>query len=419
MKIGIVCPYNMFEHSGGVREIVVNVAKGLEAKKHDVKIITPKPMGFKGEVPSDYILLGRSRRLNGALATAGDVAVEVDGDEIDRVLEREKFDVINFHEPWVPVLARQILSRSKNSAHVGTFHASLDDRLAAKSIVSLLTPYGRSIGEKMHLLTATSPASAAVLVNRNKGNGRLGNNLVENLRYIPCAVDLKFYQPFKKRISLNGPGTQTIVYVGRPDKRKGVDWLIKAFGLLVEQMPSTHLMIAGSGDRLSVLKQAVKSGKIANVSFLGQITDEHKRYLLGNADLACFPSLFGEGFGIVLVEAMAMGTPLLAGNNMGYRGVMKGDGLIGLVDPEATQDFANRMRAFLTNPHLRKMMGDWASHAAKQYDYPKVVDMYEAAFKEAHKIWLSSQQPSPEAEKDAKNRRKIVGWLSLRRHPRQ
>lgn len=414
MKIALVCPYNMFEHAGGVQEFIVNLAAGLRHKKHEVKIITPKPVGFTGEIPQDYILLGTSRRLNGTLSTVLDVGIEVDGDEIDKVLEREKFDVINFHEPWYPVLPRQISGRSQNAAHVGTFHAALPDSMTAKSIVNLLKPYGRTVAERMHLLTATGPAAASVLLNKSPTTG-ISAHLVKNLRYIPIAVDINFYKPFKKRMPLNGEGTKTVVFLGRPDKRKGIDWLVKAFQLLVEELPHVHLIIAGDGDRLKTIKQQVKSRKIPNVRFVGRVSDEEKRRLLGNADLTCFPSPYGEGFGIVLIESMAVGNFPLVGNNMGYRIVMKGDGRIGLIDPTATEDFANRMAAFLTNRSLSAMMNRWALESSRQYGYGKVIDQYEAVYKEALDIFRRSKSYE---DIDYGKKKKAFSWITVRRHAR-
>src|SRR3989338_11368194 len=80
---------------------------------------------------------------------------------------------------------------------------------------------------------------------------------------------------------------------------------------------------------------------------------------------------------------MAMGTPLLAGNNLGYINVMKGHGRIGLIDPQATKDFANRLAVFLSDKEQRKLMTTWSLNEVKKYDYPKIIDQYEAAYKEA------------------------------------
>ncbi len=416
MKIGLVCPWNMFEHAGGVQEVVINLAKGLRAKNYEVRIITPRPASFRGAAPEGYIFLGTSRRLNGTLSTVLDVGIEVDGDEIDKMLEREKFDVINFHEPWIPVLARQIAMKAKDVAMVGTFHASLPDSLAAKSIVNLFTPYGRSITEKMHLLTATGPAAAAVLLNKGINTG-ISAALIKNLKYIPVAVDLKFYRPLKKRTNLSGPGTKTIVYIGRPDKRKGIDWLLLAFAELVREMPEARLMIAGDGSRLSRLKLIVQQKKIPGVDFLGYVSEERKKELLGNADIACFPSLYGEGFGIVLLEAMSMGTPLIAGDNPGYRSVMRGTGRICLVDPKSTDDFANRLAVLISDQNLRRLLSEWSIKEVKQYNYPLIIAQYEAAYKEAFELMKSSK--AKEEDSGEKPRRKVVRWPFVRRHARQ
>src|SRR5574337_748044 len=153
MKIALVCPYNMFERTGGVQQLIKHLHDGLVKRGHSVKIITQKPAGFRGKIPDDYILFGVTRNFRGGFGTDGNWGMPADGEEIANILNKENFDVINFHEPWMPVLAWQMLKHSK-SAHVGTFHANLVDSAAAKSWVSVFLPYGRGIGQKMHVLTA-------------------------------------------------------------------------------------------------------------------------------------------------------------------------------------------------------------------------------------------------------------------------
>ncbi|KKU19810.1 MAG: Glycosyl transferase, group 1 family protein [Candidatus Saccharibacteria bacterium GW2011_GWA2_46_10] len=384
MKIGLVCPYNMFERAGGVQQVVQHLHDGLTKKGHTVKIITQRPSGFKGSVPDDYILLGITRDFKGGFGVAGNWGMPVNGEEIEQALDREKFDVINFHEPWVPILAWSMLPYSA-AAHVGTFHANLIDNIAAKSWPRIFTPYARGIGAKMHLLTAVSPAPASLLI--SKASKKWEDDLIRNIRYIPNGVDLKLYKPFKKRQPLSGPNTKTVVYVGRLDRRKGIHWLLRAFAQLQADMPNLHLIVAGEGSYRTRLLEIVKTEKIHNAQFVGYVTDEEKRRLLGNADVVCAPALYGESFGIVLLEAMAMGAPLLAGNNLGYINIMTGHGRIGLIDPKATVDFANRLNVFLTDEGLRKFLRQWNLTEVKKYDYPKIVDQYEAAYGEALVKW--------------------------------
>src|SRR4051794_21723409 len=110
MKIGLVCPYNMFEHAGGVHQLVIHLADGLRQKSHTVKIITPRPAGYDGPVPENYILLGTSTKFNPGMGTVGTWTYDIDKKAVQQLLDEEKFDVINFHEPWAPILARQILT---------------------------------------------------------------------------------------------------------------------------------------------------------------------------------------------------------------------------------------------------------------------------------------------------------------------
>ncbi len=176
-------------------------------------------------------------------------------------------------------------------------------------------------------------------------------------------------------------------------------------------------MIAGDGSRLSRLKLIVQQKKIPGVDFLGYVSEERKKELLGNADIACFPSLYGEGFGIVLLEAMSMGTPLIAGNNPGYRSVMRGTGRICLVDPKSIDDFANRLAVLLSDQDLRRLLSEWSIKEVKQYNYPRIIAQYEAAYKEAFGLMKNSK--AKEEDSREKPRRKVVRWPFVRRHARQ
>lgn len=405
MKIGLVCPYNMFDRPGGVQSLVLALAEGLKKRHHKVKIITPRPIGFKGDVPEDFILLGSSTRFNPGTGTTATWTFDVGSKDVKAMLAKEKFDVINFHEPWAPILARQILPLSK-AAHVGTFHANMADNAAAKYIVNLFLPYGRGIGDKLHQMTAVSAAPARILLEKDPNH-----RLVKNIKYIPNGVDSSIYKPPSRRIPLSGPGTKTIVYVGRLEKRKGVEWLIKAFKLLNDEMPNAHLVIGGEGGLRSRLEQVVAIYGIPNVKFLGYVTDEQKRQLMRNTDLFCAPAMFGESFGIVIVEAMASGAPIIAGHNIGFSSVISGRGRLGLVDSEATEDFANRLSVFLNDETINKLAREWSLGEIKKYDYSKIVEQYEQAYNAALTQWRADRHLNGEKAKNGKKR----FWKTKRR----
>jgi phosphatidylinositol alpha-mannosyltransferase len=379
MKIALVCPYNMFERAGGVGEVVVHLHQGLVKRGHKVKIITPRPFSFEGTVPEDYILLGTSTKFNAGLATDGTWTFNAGSDEIQEVLDAENFDIINFHEPWAPILARQILQLS-DAVHVGTFHANLIDSVAAKSLVNLFLPYGRGIGEKLDLVTAVSPAPAQVLIDKDPAH-----RLVKTIQYIPNGIDIKTYRT-RPSMALKHPKMKTILYIGRLEGRKGVKYLLRAFHELSQRNDKVQLMIAGSGPDESKLRDYVSEQEIPRVTFLGYISDKDKIHHLHRADAFCSPATRGESFGIVLLEAMAAGCPVVAGDNIGYQSVMQGTGAISLVNPKDTVDFARRLEIILFNEDLRKLWLKWAAESIRQYDYKHVVEQYEGAYKKAIKL---------------------------------
>jgi phosphatidylinositol alpha-mannosyltransferase len=399
MKIGLVCPYDMLEKSGGVADVVVHLREGLVKKGHTVKIITPRPNGYKGDVPKDYILLGNisGARFSAGLGTTATWTFDIDSDEVKEVLGREEFDVINFHEPWAPILARQMLPYS-NAAHVGTFHANFMDSAAGKSLVNLFIPYGRGIGGKLDLITAVSPAPASVFLDKDPHSP-----LVKNMRYIPNGIDLTKFQA-KPPMAIKHPKVKTILYIGRLEGRKGVKYLLEAYNQLASRRDDVQLMIAGQGQDEQKLRDFVDQNEIPRVTFLGYISDADKVHYLHRADLFCSPATRGESFGIVLLEAMAAGCPIVAGDNIGYQSVMKDTGAISLVNPKDIVDFSRRIEVLVFNEPLRKVWLDWAKKYVKQYDYKVIVNQYEEAYKEALKF--HGVRPK------AKSR------LSLRRHSR-
>jgi len=379
MKIALVCPYNMFERAGGVGELVINLRSGLIKRGHKVKIITPRPLSFEGDTPEDYILLGTSAKFNAGLATDGTWTFNIGADEIKEVLDREKFDVINFHEPWAPILARQMLQQS-DTVHVGTFHANLIDSAAAKSLVNLFLPYGKGIGEKLDLVTSVSPAPAQVLIDKDPDH-----RLVKNMVFIPNGINIKAFEA-KPSLAIKHPKVKTILYVGRLEGRKGVKYLIRAYQDLAAKRKDVQLFIAGSGPDEEKLRMYVKENDIPRVTFLGFITEQDKIHHLHRADVFCSPATRGESFGIVLLEAMAAGAPIVAGDNIGYLSVMKGTGSISLVNPKDTVDFSRRLEIMAFNEDIRSVWLKWASSYIKQFDYPKIVMQYEEAYKKAIKL---------------------------------
>lgn len=365
MKVGLVCPYNIFK-GGGVQECVLALQAELNRRGHDAKIITPAPRGYTGPEPDNVIFMGASADMKSPMSTTVQVSATGNNDRITEVLEAEKFDVLNFHEPWVPIISRQILARS-NAINIGTFHAKLPETRVSKTIERVITPYTKSILKSLHCLTAVSDSAADYVRHLTKAP----------VTIIPNGIDLKKYTPAPK----TKVETPTVFYIGRLEKRKGVKYLLKAFASLQERVPEARLIIGGDGPDREKLEEYAQNLKLKHVEFLGFVDDNDKIRLMQSSTVFCSPAIYGESFGIVLLEAMACQTPVVAGDNPGYMGVLKGRGALSIVNPRHSEDFARRLQLLLTDAEVRSIWNDWAKSEITQYDYAAIVDQYEAVYK--------------------------------------
>jgi phosphatidylinositol alpha-mannosyltransferase len=368
MKIGLVCPYDIFR-GGGVQECVLAIQTELKSRGHEAKIITPNPRKNDIAPHEDIIMVGTSTDLKSPFHTTAQVSVSLDTVAMRKMLKAESFDVLHFHEPWVPVMSRQLLANS-DSANVATFHAKLPETVMSKTIERVITPYTKSVMKYLDSLTAVSDAAASYVKTVTK----------EKVTIIPNGIDLNKYTPNKgHKVS----DTPTILFIGRLEKRKGVRYLIEAFEIYVQINPAAKLKIAGNGPDRQKLEDYVKSHKIPNVEFLGHISEEQKQELFEQADLFCSPALFGESFGIVLLEAMAKGLVTLAGDNPGYASVLTGRGALSLVNPRDIPQFARQIDLLLSDHDVRELWRNWALEDVKRYTYPNVVDQYELMYTHA------------------------------------
>jgi phosphatidylinositol alpha-mannosyltransferase len=240
----------------------------------------------------------------------------------------------------------------------------------ARTIEAFRIPYSRSIFSKFAAVTAVSEAAAAFV-------RQLAH---QEVQIVPNGIDLSVYKPDP---ALPAAKTPFVLYIGRLEKRKGVQCLIEAFAEVAKNNKEVKLVIAGDGELRPSLEAYVKENHIPHVEFLGYITEKQKLHLLQQARIFCSPALYGESFGIVLLEAMAMGTVTIAGNNPGYAGVMQDRGKLSLVNPKDIAEFAYRLELLLSDEDLRSLWRKWAKQYVKQFDYKNIVDHYEAIYQKA------------------------------------
>lgn len=365
MKIGLVCPYDFFRH-GAVQKLIQLLDSELTERGHDVRIITPRPAGYRGDPPPRTIFVGRSTKWNTPLSTTLEVGASFEPNGMEEMLEAEDFDIINVHEPEVPVLGAQIAARA-SCPIVATFHATVPETTVGKTIEMFRIPFSRSLFRRLAAMTAVSD-SAARFVRDWSG---------QDITIVPNYIDIEAFRGGReiKR------DPNTILYLGRLEKRKGVKYLLKAFDELAARNPRVKLVIAGDGSERDRLEDWVYQNEVPRVQFLGPVSEKKKIELLKKAAVFCSPAIYGESFGIVLLEAMAAGTPTVAGDNPGYKCVMVDRGLLSLVNPKDTGDFARRLEVFLSDQSVRNIWLDWAEEYVEQFDSGKIIDQYEAVYK--------------------------------------
>jgi phosphatidylinositol alpha-mannosyltransferase len=248
--------------------------------------------------------------------------------------------------------AKIIKAAPSGAAIVGTFHIFPSGPMSTAGSRLLRLALAGSI-RRFDRIVSVSPAAA-----------RFAESVYHlQTEVIPNAIDLN---KFKITAPPRKPG-KSVVFLGRLVGRKGAKYLIEAFARL--DAGDTRLIIAGDGPQRRDLESlASKLGVKDRVEFTGYIKEADKPALLAGADIACFPSLYGESFGIVLIEAMAAGSKtVLAGDNPGYRSVLGGLPEL-LVDPTQTDQFVQRLETFLSDENLTDWISRWQSETVKQYD---------------------------------------------------
>lgn len=364
MRIGIVSPYS-FTVPGGVQGHIRDLAEALITQGHHVSVLAPAE---RGEGHPDYVVpAGRAIpvRYNGSVArlSFGPIAAT----RVRRWLRSGDFDVLHVHEPLSPSLSL-LACLSARGPVVATFHTAItrSRTLAASRGVAQL------VLEKITARIAVSALARRVQVEH------LGGGAVE----IPNGVAVAHFAEARPLPGWPGSGG-AIGFIGRfTEPRKGFATLRDAFVLLAGRRPGLRLLILGPGDQDEALT-GVPAELQSRVEFLGMASDEVKAQMLRSVDVYVAPNTGGESFGMILTEAMAAGTPVLASDLDAFRRVLD-DGRAGVLfpvgDAQALADAADRL---LDDPALRERYSNAATTVVADYDWPTVaehvLEVYSAA----------------------------------------
>jgi len=354
VKIGMVCPYS-FDVPGGVQAHVVELARVFIERGHRVSVLAPASDGTP--LPDFVVSAGRAVAIpyNGSVArlSFGPMAYT----RIRRWIDGNDFDVLHLHEPNAPSLSMLALKIAEGPI-VATFHTSTTKSLILSTFQGVLRPYHEKISGRI---------AVSELARRWQVEA-LGSDAVE----IPNGVDVAAFARAPMLPGYPRPG-RTVLFLGRYDEpRKGMAVLLGALPELVRRHPELEILIVGRGDEERLRREA---GALAgHLRFLGQVTDEEKASAMRSADVYVAPNLGGESFGIILIEAMAAGTPVVAGELDAFRRVLR-DGTAGVLVPVGdSARLAAAIDSLLTDRERRDELVRTATRVVGEYDWPVVAE---------------------------------------------
>jgi phosphatidyl-myo-inositol alpha-mannosyltransferase len=374
MRIGMVCPYSL-DVPGGVQSHVLQLAEVMLARGHEVSVLAPASPDTA--LPDFVVSAGKAIPIpyNGSVSRL-QFSPAVHG-RVKRWLLQGEFDVLHLHEPNAPSLSMWAL-RVAEGPIVATFHTSTTKSLTLTVFQSLLRPWHEKIVGRI----------AVSDVARRWQMEALGTDAVE----IPNGVDVNALASAPPLDGYPRPG-KTVLFLGRYDEpRKGMAVLLDALPKVMERFGDVQLLVVGRGDEDQLRSQAGEL--VENIRFLGLVDDAAKASAMRSADVYCAPNTGGESFGIVLVEAMAAGTPVVASDLDAFRRVLR-DGEAGRLVPVGDADaLADALIAVLQDDALRERYVAAASAIVGSYDWSvvagQIMRVYETVAGAGAKVQVAS-----------------------------
>ncbi len=355
MRIGIVCPYS-WDVPGGVQFHIRDLAEHLIADGHDVSVLAPAdddtpvppyvvPAGRAVPVPYN----GSVARLNFGFLSAA---------RVRRWLHDGAFEVIHIHEPASPSLGL-LACWAAQGPIVATFHTSNPRSRAMIAAYPILQP----ALEKISARIAVSEYARRTLVEH------LGGDAVT----IPNGVDVDFFAAAEPEPRWQGtPDAPVIGFIGRIDEpRKGLPVVMRALPAILRERPGARLLVAGRGDAEAAVEDLPRELR-GQVEFLGMVGDRDKARLLRSVDLYLAPNTGGESFGIILVEAMSAGAPVLASDLDAFRQVLDGGTAGELFPVEDADALATACLRLVADPARRAALGAAGSRHVRRFDWSVV-----------------------------------------------
>lgn len=367
MKIALVSEY-YYPLLGGITEHVHNLAGTLQKRGHEVTVITHKVKPRSSHHYPDEPVRFKVKRFgrgvpiysNGSFASVT-ISRSLQSD-LRRYFEQERFDVIHAHSPLTPMLPMAAIRQSNARVTVGTFHTYFEKSRS----YGLLRNTANDFMEMMDGRIVVSDACVQAL----------SRYFESDYHVIPNGVDPEYFQPGAVTDPRFDDDKLNILFVGRFDPRNGLKTMLEAFKLVRREFDACRLIIVGDGPLKLYYRSLVGRELAADVHFAGLVNGGRPAYYAA-ADIFCTPCTKAS-FGVVLLEAMSAGTPIVASDINGYRLVMD-DGRQGrLVPDHSPQAFARSLLELLRDPQLRQLMGDEGRRTVlERYSWDLVAEQVE------------------------------------------
>lgn len=368
MKIGLVLD-DTLDSTDGVQQYVLLIGDWLAKNGHDVHYLagntTRKDIANIHSLARNVRVRFNKNRLS--------VPLPASSKAIKDLLGEQQFDVLHIQMPFSPFLAGKIIKFApKNTAIVGTFHVAPHGKNVTFGSKALGAVQAKSLRQIDQIISVSQVAKQFALTTQNLDS-----------QVVPNAVDLALWQPKD-----NKKQAYDITFVGRLVARKGCIHLLRALKQLNKLQDTANLKVAivGDGPERSMLERYVADNGLAgNCKFIGYISEAKKKSILQASKLSIFPATGGESFGIVLIEAMAAGSTVLAGNNPGYTTVL--GSLPGtLFTPQNSKELAAELHTMLTDDAARNKIRVKQQELVKQYDInvvgSDILKVYKRALKD-------------------------------------
>jgi len=368
MKIAYISPYDL-SYPGGVNEHITGLAFAAQQQGHQVGLIGIDS-GYQAHTFPDTCVVSRKIvkfTIGGATARVG-LAPFVAA-RLKKILSHHHFDVVHLHEPLVPGLTWQLLQQQavlSETAVVGTFHAYHEQK---SRLYAWGRPFLTRLFNRLDSLIAVSPLARDFIGQFFPGNYHIIPNGVSLARFAPQhQAEIR-----EKAESANRP--LTILFVGRLDERKGFAHLLDSYARLKPKLPQLRLQVVGpfGPAEAKPYQQRARQLGLNDIDFVGYVPPAKLPAIYHSADIFCAPSIGGESFGIVLLEAMAAGLPVVASDIAGYRAVLTSGREGVLVAPGQPALLADAIRQLAGAPHLRQQLAKHARRKAAHYSWDRII----------------------------------------------